>query len=147
MPPSPEISRVNRSKRQAMATYDRLSRWYDWLTAGSERPLINLGIEMIDIHPGETVLEIGSGTGQALLAFTKGISESRKVHALDISVQMLRRARQRIADQGLSARLALEQADSLNQPFDRDTFDAIFMAFTLELFDTAEIPVVLSECR
>jgi ubiquinone/menaquinone biosynthesis C-methylase UbiE len=63
-----EISRVTRTKEQAIASYDRLSRWYDWLSAGSERPLTELGLKKLNVNTGETVLEIGFGTGHALLA-------------------------------------------------------------------------------
>jgi ubiquinone/menaquinone biosynthesis C-methylase UbiE len=143
----PEISRVTRSKQQAITAYDQLSRWYDRFSASSEQPLAELGLKKLNASGGETVLEIGFGTGQALLALASAVGEAGKVIGIDISRGMFRVASGKISHAKLSHRIILEQADAVNLPFETGSFDAIFISFTLELFDTPEITTVLSECR
>lgn len=147
MPPNqptatPPVSRVTRSRRQARAAYDRLSRWYDTLAAPSEAPARAAGVRLLAAQPGERVLEIGAGTGHALLALAQ--AGARPV-GIDLSPGMLRVARRRLSAGGAAA--ALLCGDGARLPVADGAFDAVFMAFTLELFDTPELPVVLADCR
>jgi len=142
VPPGAMPSRVRRSKAQARASYNRLSRWYD-LLAGSERRLIDRGIDSLGVQAGETVLEIGCGTGYALLALARSVGATGRVYGLDIAEGMLRIARTRVG----AMRVAVGCGDGAYLPFVGGLFDAVWMSFTLELFDTPEIPVVLGECR
>ncbi len=137
---------MTRSKEAARRSYDRMSRWYDGF-AGSEKKFADLGLALLDIQPGEQVLEIGYGTGYALLHLAKAAGDSGKVHGVDISEGMRRVAEERISKAGLGQRVELQSGDACSLPYPAHSFDAIFMCFTLELFDTPEIPVVLEECR
>jgi ubiquinone/menaquinone biosynthesis C-methylase UbiE len=141
-----EISRVPRSKEAASSSYDRLSRWYDALAGGSEKRLTEIGLQKLKVKGGETVLEIGFGTGHALVALARLVGQSGKVYGIDLSEGMFRIARDRLDKAGLLNRVDLRRGDAIGLPFDADFFDVIFMSFTLELFDTPEIPALLGEC-
>lgn len=146
-PTQPQISRVTRTKAQASALYDRLSRWYDLLAGSFEDRHRAAGAGMLDPQPGDAVLEIGCGTGRSLLALGDVVGASGRVYGLDLARGMLDVSRARLSKAGLSGRVVLVRGDGAHLPFATDTFDRLFLSFTLELFDTPEIPVVLAECR
>ena len=141
------ISRVTRSHEEARASYDRLSRWYDSIAAPSEKPFRQMGLEMLAVKPGERVLEIAPGTGGNLLVLAEAAGEAGLVVGLDLSPRMLSVARGKLDKAGLLKRAALVQGDGTRLPFAAAAFDAMFIAFALELFDTPEIPRVLAGCR
>jgi len=138
--------RVSRSKRQAKVYYDRLSRWYDWVAGSAERRLRALGLRRLEASRGDVVLEIGYGTGAAVLELARAVGPTGRVAGIDLSVGMAGVARRKLTRSGLAPRVDLRVGDAVELPYAADTFDAAFMSFTLELFDTPEIPRVLSEC-
>ena len=142
-----EISRVTRSKEQAKSTYDRVSRRYDLLAGGFEGKHRTAGARKLNPSQGDVVLEVGFGTGRSILALADAVGTSGKVYGIDISQGMLDVTCSRIENAGLTARVVLECGDAAQLPLDANFFDSVFMSFTLELFDTPEIPAVLSECR
>ncbi len=142
------IKRVNRSKEAARASYNRLSRWYDMIAGSTEKKYRDWGLEKLSAQPGETILEIGFGTGHCLVALAKAVGSSGRVLGLDISDGMLSIAKKRLQQEGLNDRVDLRLGDAAKLDFIQGgSLDGVFMSFTLELFDNPEIPRVLQECH
>ena len=142
-----EISRVTRSKQEAKASYDRMSRWYDILSGRFEKRYRDEGLGKLGAREGEVVLEVGFGTGHCILALAQAVGDKGKVYGIDISEGMCNIALSRMEKSGLSERVELHCGDATHLPFKANCFDAVFISFALELFDTSEIPIVLDECR
>ncbi len=140
------ISRVLRPKATARKNYTRMSRWYD-LFAASERKYKFAGLKQLAVRPGERVLEIGFGTGECLSVLAQSVGEDGLVCGIDLSEGMTAVARKKLWAQKVAAPVFLQLGDATTLPYRRATFDVVFISFTLELFDTPEIPQVLAECR
>jgi demethylmenaquinone methyltransferase/2-methoxy-6-polyprenyl-1,4-benzoquinol methylase len=132
---------------QVAANYNRLSRWYDLLAGESEARLRRAGLEILGVQPGENVLEIGFGTGQAILELARAVGDAGKVYGIDLSEGMSRVALDKVERAGLSSRVALACGNALYLPYPEHLLHAVFMSFTLELFPLSEIGDMLSECR
>jgi ubiquinone/menaquinone biosynthesis C-methylase UbiE len=138
---------VSRSKQQAREYYSSISRFYDLLSGGAEARFREEAIRRLEIRPGEKILEIGIGTGRGLRKAEESAGPAGRAVGVDISDGMLAVARKYLRDAGLAERTGLLEADGAGLPVRAGVFDAAFLSFTLELFDAAEIPDVLGECR
>lgn len=135
------------SKEETRAFYDKISGVYDVLAEHSEGPVRQIGLDKLALAPGERVLEIGYGTGHCLVQLARAVGPEGKVFGIDLSEGMRAQARVRLQKEHLVARVELSSGDATHLPYPGGSMDAVFMSFTLELFDTPEIPQVLAECR
>ena len=91
----------------------------------------------------ERVLDIGSGSGDTLLALAEHFPDAQLVGA-DLCQPLLDISRQRAAERGQTNRVRFENASATELPFDDAHFDAVFSQDTLHMVDD---PVrMLNEC-
>ncbi len=100
---------------------------------GMMTPVLDLLMAQMALSPGETVLDIGCGTGASLLRAGAAVAPGGQVRGLDISRPMLDLARRRVAEAGLDhveARIADAQTAEIGQGF-----DAVQSRFGVMFFD------------
>jgi ubiquinone/menaquinone biosynthesis C-methylase UbiE len=139
------IARVTRTKEEARSSYDKMSPFYDLLAGAFERRHSFTALTLLNIAKGEKVLEIGFGTGHCLLRMAESADAEGRVFGIDLSTGMLELAARRLEKAGLRERVELTCGDAASLPYRDAKFDAVFLSFVLELFDTPEIPRVLAE--
>lgn len=142
-----DIRRVKRTKQQARISYNRMSKWYDLFMGRLEKGFRDAGLKKLTVCEGEKVLEVGFGTGYCTTALAQLVGASGTVYAIDISEGMLNETASHLQKAGLLKRVELRTGDAADLPYPDNSFDAVFISFTLELFDTPEIPLVLKQCR
>jgi SAM-dependent methyltransferase len=85
------------------------------------------------VAAGESVLEIGCGTGAATIPFAEAVGPRGRVVGVDLSAPMLESARKRVAKSGL-ANITLLQADAQVHPFEPEQFELITSRFGVMFF-------------
>lgn len=141
-----KICDVLPAKNTTSERYDKISRWYDKIVFLFERKHMLSGIEKLSPKPGEQILEIGTGTGSMIIEIARQMNNKGKVYGVDISEEMIRKAKKNIQRSGLCNITDIQVGDAYKLKFADNFFDAVFMCFTLELFPTDDIPVILKEC-
>ena len=141
-----DIGRVKRTRKETKSSYDRLSRLYPIFNI-FEGKYKRIGLQKLNVRTGESVLEIGFGTGHCLAQIARKAGDEGRAYGIDISQRMCRTAKSTIEKTPGSPGAEIVCGDALNLPFKNESFDAIFMSFVLDLFDTPDIPVVLEGCR
>ncbi len=124
-----------------------MSRWYDLMVGPFEGRSSEAGRQALAPWPGETVLEIGFGSGRGLVGLARAVGSSGHVAGVDISRGMCAVARARVRRARLGSHVQLVRGDAASLPFRAAAFDAALLSFTLELFGEQEMPALLAECR
>lgn len=127
--------------------YDRIAAAYDLIADANERAARRAGVQALALKTGETVLELGFGTGNEVLDLAGLVGPTGRVAGIDISSGMLAVANRKLAAAAPSTPIDLRVGDARSLPFPSEAFDAVYTSFTLELFPPEDIPVVLAEAR
>ena len=114
------------------AMFDRIAHRYDLLnrvlSMGIDRRWRKRTVEALALQPGYHVLDLATGTADLALAIARRHFDGRVI-GVDPSENMLAVGARKVAAAGLSERVALEQGDAQQLPFDDATFDGVSMAF------------------
>jgi SAM-dependent methyltransferase len=101
----------------------------EWLEAQSIHPFLRdvaeRSLARLALQNGESVLDVGCGTGVFLPGLAAIVGPEGRVVGLDHSAAFLEEARRRLSDASLSDRVELLEGDAHHLPFADGTFDAV----------------------
>ena len=99
--------------------YRRWAGVYDTVFGGISSKGRLRAVSMVNRLPGHDVLEVGVGTGLALPHY----NADKRITGIDLSKEMLRKARERVRDVGLTNVDALHEMDAESTTFADASFD------------------------
>jgi ubiquinone/menaquinone biosynthesis C-methylase UbiE len=122
---------------EAPQTKGRTIRWwarfYDaasWLMSLGRAPAIKrMTLEMAAVRSGESVLDVGCGTGSLALAAKEAAGPEGSVRGIDASPEMIKQARRKAAKQGAEVDFRVAPIEEL--PFAEGEFDCVLSSFML----------------
>jgi demethylmenaquinone methyltransferase/2-methoxy-6-polyprenyl-1,4-benzoquinol methylase len=125
--------------RKRAANYDLTANLY-YLIGYPEWRYRNITVERLNLSPGDTVVELGCGTGLNFGLVQEHIGQEGKLIGVDLTDAMLEQAQQRVDRQGWQ-NVELIRQDVAQYKFPQGV-DAIYSTFALSLIP--EAPAVIS---
>ena len=122
---SEKAGKVREVFRSVAPSYDVMN---DLMSGGLHRIWKKFTVDLANVQPGETVLDVASGTADLAQAFAKRAGAAN-VWQTDINEAMLKVGRDRLANEGLITPNALADAEKL--PSASESFDIVMVAFGL----------------
>ena len=107
------------------AAYRRWASWYDSSFGSASALARRRAVRAVNQLPGREVLEVGVGTGLALPHY----NDDKRIVGIDLSVEMLKKARRRVAEKSLNTVEALLEMDAETTDFPDGCFDTAVAMF------------------
>jgi len=104
----------------------------DLFSLGQYSRLLNEVVEKMGIRPGQSILDLGSGTGRNDCLMAEKVGAQGRIVGLDISDEMLSRARKRCCKYPYVA--FEKQRIELSLPY-KEEFDKVVVSFVLHGFE------------
>ncbi len=142
--PKTRFVKVQASKDDVRRIYARLSHLYDSWSFLLESKAVNKAIELVNIRNGESILEVAIGTG-ILFKRIVALNHSGKNEGIDLSPDMLSRAKKRLGKRFVNYSLKVGDAYSLQYP--DETFDLLINNYMFDLLPEEDFGRVLLEFR
>ena len=120
------------------AAYRRYAAVYDAVFGPVLQPGRKAVVQALKLRPGERVLEVGVGTGLSLPLYPRDV----KITGIDVSREMLEKARRRVARRRLANIEALLEMDAERMSFADASFDKVVAMYVVPV---VENPVRLLE--
>lgn len=122
--------------------YDLLMKWC-FLPFGGEEKVRTRLLESIALHPGEKILDLGCGTGNATFAIAAKAPQRVRIFGLDLSLGQLRRA----AAKNRLASVAFVGGDARATCFPEAYFDKVFVTHMIHELPRHDRLAVLKEAH
>jgi len=125
------------------------ARRYDlmlwWRSRGGEQEFRDRQVELARIAPGESVLDVGCGTGTLAIAAARAAGPTGAVHGLDPSLDLLARAQKKARRAGVDVTFASGTGERL--PYADDSFDVVLSTLVFHHLPGPAVHSTFSEMR
>ncbi len=111
--------------QDTLKTYRLFSGSYDFVFGPIFHPGRKAAVRFANDQPGQRILEVGVGTGLSLPYFRP----DAEVTGIDVSVEMLAKAKQRVRRKDLKQVKALLEMDAEDMSFADNSFDAVLALY------------------
>ena len=108
-------------------SYDFMVQWI--VMRGRERAFREKIADMVRLQPGESVLDVGCGTGTLAITAKERVGKTGRVAGIDPSGQLINGARRKAAHRNLTIDFEIAGIEQLNYP-DR-SFDVVLSTFMM----------------
>jgi ubiquinone/menaquinone biosynthesis C-methylase UbiE len=121
-----EDREIIRQMSQVVDTYDSLMKR---MTFGRERALRAMTVNLAQVKPGDSVLEVGCGTGTLTLAAKRQAGPTGKVFGIDVIPGMIERSQRKAAQANVD--ITFQLGSMYDIPFPDNQFDVVLCSFMI----------------